>query len=290
MSLPYHYNLDLPEDLNSILEQDFWMLNKVFPLMLQSLSEPVQFAAYTWIYIRRGVCRGEISLISHEIKAPALVVINSSQIMQPTYISEDFEAAVIVMSRRFQENMMLLLGNTPLYTLLSRHVHVPVPEEVALDMEALLGRLDHLTKEKENPYLAQAMVYDMASFIFSSLYKAYIPFESEIRTVQDRMTTRFLGLVQENYKKERFLEFYASQLEITPKHLSRTIKQHTGYTAVEWIERFVILEAKVLLKSSNLNIQQISDELNFPSQSFFGKYFKKCTGMSPKEFRNTNVG
>ena len=61
----------------------------------------------------------------------------------------------------------------------------------------------------------------------------------------------------------------------------------TGYSAVEWIERFVILEAKVLLKSSNLNIQQIADELHFPSQSFFGKYFKKLTGMSPKEYRNS---
>ena len=64
-------------------------------------------------------------------------------------------------------------------------------------------------------------------------------------------------------------------------------KDRGRLTAVDWIERFVILEAKVLLKSSNLNIQQIADELNFPSQSFFGKYFKKLTGMSPKEFRNS---
>ena len=54
----------------------------------------------------------------------------------------------------------------------------------------------------------------------------------------------------------------------------------------EWIERYVILEAKAMLRSSNLTVQQISDELYFPSQSFFGKYFKKSTGMSPKEFRN----
>ena len=60
------------------------------------------------------------------------------------------------------------------------------------------------------------------------------------------------------------------------------MKNLTGFTAVEWIERYVVLEAKVMLKASNLNIQQISDELNFPSQSFFGKYFKKNVGMSPK--------
>ena len=108
----------------------------------------------------------------------------------------------------------------------------------------------------------------------------------ELVSRQGRMSDQFLQLVQEHFREQRFLEFYANVLEVTPKHLSRTVKAQTGFTAVEWIERFVILEAKVLLRSSNLNIQQISAELNFPSQSFFGKYFKKITGMSPKEFRN----
>ena len=61
----------------------------------------------------------------------------------------------------------------------------------------------------------------------------------------------------------------------------------TGISAVAWIERHVVLEAQVMLRSSNLNIQQISDELHFKSQSFFGKYFKKATGLSPKQFRNS---
>lgn len=82
------------------------------------------------------------------------------------------------------------------------------------------------------------------------------------------------------------MDFYAGSLEVSTKHLSRTVKSQTGVSPVEWIDRFIVLEAKVLLKSSSLNIQQISDELNFPSQSFFGKYFKKKTGMTPKEFRN----
>ena len=66
------------------------------------------------------------------------------------------------------------------------------------------------------------------------------------------------------------MDFYANELSITPKHLSRTVNSQTGFTAVEWIERYVILEAKVMLKSSNMTIQHIADELNFPSQSFFG--------------------
>lgn len=287
MTKPYHYNLDLPLDVNEILEHDFWMLDHVHPMMLRSLSEPVKFDAHTWIYIRKGVCQGEISLINHEIKAPSLVLINSSQILLPKFISDDFDAAVIVMSRRFHENLFLVMANAPLYTQVSRHVVVPMQEPEASEMELFLQSLTHTMENKSNPYMSNALVFEFAAFIFNTLYKCYEQFKNELTTVQGRMAKRFMSLVQENYKKERFLDFYASKLEVSPKHLSRTIKSQTGFSAVEWIERFVILEAKVLLRSSNLNIQQIADELNFPSQSFFGKYFKKQTGMSPKEFRNT---
>ena len=69
---------------------------------------------------------------------------------------------------------------------------------------------------------------------------------------------------------------------------STIIKRVSRKTAAEWIDDYVTLEAKALLKSTNLTIQQISDELNFPSQSFFGKYFKRITGLSPKEYREKN--
>ncbi|NLN95135.1 MAG: AraC family transcriptional regulator [Bacteroidales bacterium] len=69
--------------------------------------------------------------------------------------------------------------------------------------------------------------------------------------------------------------------------MSQLIKQNTGKSVNEWIEDYVMLEAKALLKSTNMTIQQISDEMNFPSQSFFGKYFKRVKGISPREFKKT---
>ncbi len=69
--------------------------------------------------------------------------------------------------------------------------------------------------------------------------------------------------------------------------MSTIIKQTSGKTAGDWIDDYILLEAKALLKSTNMTIQQISDELNFPSQSFFGKYFKRLTGVSPKEYRKS---
>ncbi|MDE5789968.1 MAG: helix-turn-helix domain-containing protein [Muribaculaceae bacterium] len=287
MGVGFKYNIDLPETLDAILDQDFWVIDNVRPAMLQSLSEPVKFAANTWIFVKSGSCHAEISLISHKIKGPAFVSIRRSQFLMPSYISPDFEAAVVVMSKRFEENLFLLLSDSTLYTMMNRHVWVPMPEEVAQSVTPFVAGVNSILADRNNPYGGEALVFDVASYVFRSLYKCYEPFKNEITSNKGRMANKFLALVQENYKKERFLDFYASKLDITPKHLSRTIKSQTGFTAVEWIERFVILEAKVLIKSTNLNIQQIADELNFPSQSFFGKYFKKYTGMSPKEFRNS---
>ena len=282
-----HYNIDLPEDLSSILEQDFWMLENIGPAMISSLNGPVKFAATTWIFVFKGTCKADINLVSYEVKAPALVCVKSMQIMQPSYFSQDFNAAVIVTSKRFSENLFMFLNSSPISALANRHPVAPIPEDILPSFHDFIRSTRQILSDTQNPYASQALLYQMLLFINKDGWRCYEPFKNEVLSLQGRMSNQFLTLVQENFRKERFLEFYASKLEITPKHLSRTIKKQTGFTAVEWIERFVILESKVLLKSSNLNIQQIADELNFPSQSFFGKYSKKFTGVSPKEFRNS---
>ena len=96
---------------------------------------------------------------------------------------------------------------------------------------------------------------------------------------------RFYETLVESYQSERSVKFYADQLCLTPKHLSGVVKEVSGKTVGEWIDEFVILEAKALLNSSSMNIQEIADRLSFANQSFFGKYFKHYTGMSPKEYR-----
>ena len=287
MGYIFNYKIDLPASVSEILEHDFWILENVNPSMLASLNEPVKFAASTWIFVNRGQCKADLSLISHEITAPSLVTIRNSQILTPKYISPDFNASIIVMSKRFMENIFMFMNSSPLYSLINRHPIVSLIPEVAVKVSGFFSDVKNVMSDKDNPFVSQALVYSFLSFVFKEVYKCYMPYRKEIISNQGRMSDQFIYLAQEHFKTERFLDFYAEKLEVTPKHLSRTVKKQTGFTAVEWIERFVILEAKVLLKSSNLNIQQIADELNFPSQSFFGKYFKKFTGMSPKEFRNS---
>ena len=89
-----------------------------------------------------------------------------------------------------------------------------------------------------------------------------------------------------NYKQSRDVAFYADRLCITSKHLSQVVKEVSGKSALDIIEEYVITECKALLLSTTMTIQQISDSLNFTTQSVFGKYFKRVTGISPSEYRN----
>ncbi|MDR1763503.1 MAG: helix-turn-helix domain-containing protein [Dysgonamonadaceae bacterium] len=104
-------------------------------------------------------------------------------------------------------------------------------------------------------------------------------------TKHDELVGEFLQLAERHFKSERQVGFYAEKLCLTPEYLSQIIKTATGKSANEWIDDYVILEAKALLKSSKLSIQQIADELHFADQSVFGKYFKRMEGVSPKEYR-----
>ena len=95
----------------------------------------------------------------------------------------------------------------------------------------------------------------------------------------------FLKLVHLYYTTERSVAFYAAQLFISPKYLSLLVKEATGRSAACWIDHFVIMEAKNLLRYSGKNVQQVAYALNFSNQSSFGKYFKHLTGLSPTEFQ-----
>ena len=109
--------------------------------------------------------------------------------------------------------------------------------------------------------------------------------DSPIHNRAEEYFRQFTELLGEHYKHERSVGFYARQLCITPKYLTTLIKRISGKSVSEWIDNYVILEAKTLLKYSNMSVQEIAYYLNFPNQSFFGKYFKSHTGMTPSAYR-----
>lgn len=103
---------------------------------------------------------------------------------------------------------------------------------------------------------------------------------------QQDYVRQFMSLLSLHFREQRRVTFYSDQMHITPKYLGTIVTQQTGRTVSDWIDHFVVSEAKVLLGSSSLTIQEITYKLNFPNQSFFCKYFKAHTGMTPSGFRS----
>ncbi len=96
---------------------------------------------------------------------------------------------------------------------------------------------------------------------------------------------RFIRLAGEHFKEERNIQWYSQRLCLTPKYLSEVVKSVSGKTAGQWITDFVMMEIKTLLRNTGLSVKEIANEMNFPNQSFLGKYFKNATGQSPSAYR-----
>ena len=145
---------------------------------------------------------------------------------------------------------------------------------------------------KSDVHFNREMLYSEITAMFYLLMGVWAEKAAEIDVTSQSNRSklifdRFIRLVAEHYHEERNVGFYADKLCLTPKYLSKLIKIATGRSAPEWIDSYVILEAKNLLKYSNVTIKEIVYRLHFPNQSVFYKFFKARTGMTPTEYRNS---
>lgn len=132
--------------------------------------------------------------------------------------------------------------------------------------------------------LVSSLIYQVAVYSFKHLG---VELSDHVPNRRSTYVREFVRLVHLNYANERSLSFYANKLCVSPKYLSILVKESTGRSAAAWINHFVIMEAKNLLRFSGKNVQQVAYSLNFINQSAFGKYFKHITGMSPSEYQRS---
>lgn len=144
-------------------------------------------------------------------------------------------------------------------------------------------RAEHLFRHEISEQLLLILCYEIID-----IYKKNQPIARQHYSRKNMLFLKFQQLLATHYNTHRDIEFYADNLCITSRYLSAISKEISGMTAAECITRVVVLNARLLLASSDLSILQVSDRLNFPSHSFFSRYFKKHTGMTPKEFRGLN--
>ncbi len=279
-------DLALSLKVEDILKEDLWVFRHYNADLFALSKETVKFSAAASIFVHKGWGKVMLSLREVEVRAPAVVTIREGEILQTLECSDDLDVSFCVLSRRFIDGLFEMITDVSSLSLIRRCWVVTIPPKLVPAFEEFYGDLQELLIQPEAPRKFQAALHTVLAFYYRYGYQAFSTMTDSKMVAGVRVTESFLTLVQRHFKTERFLEFYADKLGITRKHLSRVVKEQTGISPVEWIERNVILEAKVLLKSSTMTIQQISDSLNFSSQSFFGKHFKRYTGYTPGEYRN----
>lgn len=268
------------------LEKDIILLEDISSIPYT--SSPEVLTNSTSIIVISGYINIGIDLNRHKIAAPSFISIMPGQITQYFEKSDDFKGLVISSSNKFNDYLEISVEKSlSVFFGLKNRPYITLKESELNILTDSFYMLKTVLNEPENTYkhdIAKHLI--IASFyMVLNLYSKYSIKEEKEKTTQEAIFDSFYKYVQLYYRQERELRFYADKLCITPKYLSSVIKNTSGKSANDWIDSLVVLEAKALLKSSRMTVQQVSDKLNFPSQSFFGKYFKRLVGISPMAYK-----
>lgn len=196
---------------------------------------------------------------------------------------------ICVSNRIYEEIIGRMQDMLPLFFYIRENPCAELPEQ---EVEWIKRYHQEIFREIKNPdnmfrrqttnALLLAMLYKVCN-----IYGTRLLATATQSSRSEYIFTQFLHLLSENYCRHREVAWYAGKLCVTPKYMSTVIKQVSGKTANEWIQSYVLQEAKMRLSTTNDDIKQIADQLNFSSQAFFYKYFRHLTGMSPSEYRNS---
>ena len=233
-----------------------------------------------------------VSLNLHEfrLKKDSMFIFTPKNILQVNS-EEYFKADVIAVSQDFMRRINIDVKNMmPLFLKFGANPNLALTPEESRSLRSMIALLERETRGPETHFsfdivsgLLAAIIYKVGDIMHH--YLSEHPEEQNTHNRAEEYFKQFTHLLGEHFREERSVGFYARQLCITPKYLTTLIKRISGQSVSEWIDNYVILEAKTLLKYSTMSVQEIAYYLNFPNQSFFGSYFKRNTGMAPSQYK-----
>ena len=251
---------------------------------LLKIGQPYRIKEGRIAFVKQGMARISINLIEYTFEAYTLSVITPNSIieiieyssdldMQMMAITEDF----VLLQRREELLNYFLPGNQSIL------IHLTDKERIQTEyfFNTLWNILQEpIFRQEVIQHLLVALVYNIDYILKDNQHT-----NNSCLSRQEELFQRFISLVNTYSRTKRNVSFYAEKLCLTPRYLNTVIRKTSQQTVMEWINQAVILEAKVLLKHSNLMIYQIADELNYPNPSFFCKFFKRMTGITPQEYQ-----
>ncbi len=275
-------------DKNSVSIDDYFTMyfGSVDSFLLES---PVRSDRIYLGFCLDGSAEVEVDLINHTIIKNEIILIPPNHILFHHKISENFRFVLLSFSNKFFHALSNDLRKYPLYFLLKQKFpSLKLDETEMSQIMEFYNLMWKYGEDKQNKYRSD-LVKHLLSLVFINIYYCATKRNLEKPPASSRreeIIGTFFSLIFEHFKEAKDVSFYADKLCVSPKYLSTVMKEVVGKTTKECIDHFVIIECKFLL-NSNLTIQEVSQQLNFPNQSFFGKYFKKHTGMSPLNYRHT---
>lgn len=258
-------------------------LTTIFNLIVNP-NTPYLIDDYRIGYIHGGHIRVIINLEDTVIRSGSIVFLKPSTIVEPIEVSPD----ATVKGFAFQQDMfqMVHVGQAPdVFNSVKRHGIMLIDEKNATLVNALFDVLWRIVKSGCTDRAIAAGVMRSITALYNELFHDYHTSQARMNAT-NRTFERFIHLVNTHARQNRDLAFYADKLCITTRYLGTLVHQTSGVTAKEWIDRAVISVAKVMLRHTDKQVIQISDELNFSNPSFFCKYFKRLTGVTPNDYRS----
>lgn len=256
--------------------------------ILNIYKQSCRLKACIFALCTEGSIKVSINLIDMEIKQNEMIILLPGTIIQFYEQKENLRICFIGFSEHCLNGVNLIKATSgSLYRIIDSPI-LRLDDATAAYYKEFMALMAKITN---NPHgidtiMAQKQL-DLLLYSINILYNQSPITTKAPKSRKDDICRELIQLVIENYTHERQAQFYAKKLGISLQHLSTTVKQVTGKNVLDIIASVVLVDVKAKLKSTDMTIQEIAYSLNFPSASFFGKYFKRHMGMSPLEYRNS---
>ena len=252
-----------------------------------TLPAMVNFAGF--IICKCGYIEIQTDDTTFRVENGELLTLFPKLVLNSIYCSNDFDGIGIVVRNDYLREISIFSTHTTLMSVL--HIKDNPVIRLTSEQEETLTSMYEIIKSKfdrtKHHFKDEIIGFLLISFFYEvfAIYMDGNHSKQTTHTRKEELFKKFLMLLSEYSNRERTVEFYAKKLYISPKYLSTLVTEVSGRSALNWIAQSVISNAKTLLRNSDLSVQQISIELNFPNSSFFGQYFKRVTGMTPKTYK-----
>lgn len=253
-------------------------------------EKPVKGDHFVFMLALAGTITMKYNLMDYEIRPNDLFIITPG-IIHEFHTGDDGQLIVAGFTNDFFSRSLIHKKHPDVFNFLftNNNPHFKLTSEEAATLQNLMTMLKTGYSNKEHAFKEDIVFHGFnlfmleAATIFKKHRQAQAPDTRSNRKEELMMT--FLQLLATFYNTERSVQFYADKIFVTPKHLTRVVKEVSGKTVGEFIDEMVIAEAKILLDLPSLTIGEISSQLNFNNQFSFSKFFKNHTGLSPSQFR-----